>query len=64
MFPGSLTKNNYNNTMKNFSYGYSLFHWSNKIIDNNETVLSMHRSISLGKTKTLSVSFLGCVSKK
>ena len=63
LFPGSLTKNNYDNTMKKFSYGYSLFHWSNKIIDNNETVLSMHRSISLGKTKTLSVSFLGYVSK-
>lgn len=56
--PGSLTKNLRDKVLKNNANGYSLFQWSNELINEDETVLSGHRSISLGKSKTISMDFI------
>ena len=63
LFPGALSKSYYNLTMTKYANGYELYSWSNLIIDNDKPVLSMHRSIFLGKNKTLSTSFLNYLSK-
>lgn len=44
--------------MTNTANGYSLFKWSNSVLDNEkDRVLSMHRSVYLGKTKTIASNF-------
>ena len=63
LFPGSLTKTLYEKTMNKYANGYSLYSWANSIISDKGTIISMHRSISLGKNKTLSTSFLNYLSK-
>jgi len=49
--------------MNKYANGYSLYSWANSIISDEGTIISMHRSISLGKNKTLSTSFLNYLSK-
>jgi hypothetical protein len=63
LFPGSLTKSLYEKTMNKYANGYSLYSWANSMISDEGTIISMHRSISLGKNKTLSANFLGYLSK-
>ena len=63
LFPGSLTKSLYEKTMNKYANGYSLYSWANSIIRDEGTIISMHRSISLGKNKTLSTNFLSYLSK-
>ena len=38
--------------MKNTANGYSLFNWSNSVLNKDDRVISMHRSVYLGKTNT------------
>ena len=63
LFPGSLNKSLYEKTMNKYANGHSLYAWANSIISDEGTIVSMHRSISLGKNKTLSTSFLNYLSK-
>ena len=63
LFPGSLTKSLYEKTMNKYANGYSLYSWANSMISDEGTIISMHRSISLGKNKTLSANFLSYLSK-
>ena len=63
LFPGSLTKSLYEKTMNKYANGYSLYSWANSVISDEGTIISMHRSISLGKNKTLSANFLSYLSK-
>ncbi len=63
LFPGSLTKSLYEKTMNKYANGYSLYAWANSMISDEGTIISMHRSISLGKNKTLSANFLSYLSK-
>jgi hypothetical protein len=55
---GFLNKNLRDNVMTNTANGYSLYKWSNETFENKEArVLSMHRSISLGKGNIFSTAF-------
>jgi len=63
LFPGSLTKSLYEKTMNEYANGYSLYSWANSMTSDEGTIISMHRSISLGKNKTLSANFLSYLSK-
>lgn len=47
--------------MSKTANGYNLFKWSNSIINKEDTVISIHRSVSLGKSNTISTSFLNYV---
>jgi hypothetical protein len=47
-----------NHVMNNTANGYSLFNWSNQFISKQDRVISMHRSISLGKATTIPTNFL------
>ena len=47
-----------NKVMSNTADGYSLFSWSNSFVKKEDTVISMHRSVALGKANTLSTTFL------
>jgi hypothetical protein len=49
--------------MNKYANGYSLYSWANSMISDEGTIISMHRSISLGKNKTLSANFLSYLSK-
>ena len=55
---GSINAKLKNYVMNNTADGYSLFHWSNQFVSEKDKVISMHRSISLGKTNTISTNFL------
>ena len=55
---GSLNSSLRDKVMTKTANGYSLYKWSNSLIRDDGTVLSMHRSVSLGKTKTVSTTFL------
>lgn len=61
---GFINTNLRNQVMSNTANGYSLFKWSNSIVNKEDTVISMHRSITLGKTKTLSTNFLYYVNSR
>jgi hypothetical protein len=50
--------------MSNTANGYSLFKWSNSIIDKKDRILSMHRSISLSKVDVISTGFLFYVNSQ
>ena len=54
---GSINVKLKNYVMNNTADGYSLFHWSNQFVSEKDKVISMHRSISLGKTNTISTNF-------
>ena len=47
-----------NYVMNNTANGYSLYNWPNEFVSKQDSVISMHRSISLGKTDTISTNFL------
>ena len=55
---GSLTASLRENVMIKSANGYSLFKWADNIIEDDGAVISIHRSVSLGKNKTLSTVFL------
>jgi len=55
---GFLNSNLRDHVMSKTANGYSLFSWSNSLVQPADTVISMHRSVALGKTRTLSTSFL------
>ena len=55
---GFVNNNLRNEVMNNTADGYSLFSWSNSFVNKEDTVISMHRSVSLGKANTLSTTFL------
>ena len=55
---GSINLNLKNFVMNNTANGYSLFNWSNEFVSKQDTVISMHRSIFLGKANTISTDFL------
>lgn len=53
-----------NYVMNNTANGYSLFNWSNAFVSKQDRVISMHRSISLGKTTTISTDFLNYINSQ
>ena len=55
---GFINANLKNFVMNNTANGYSLFNWSNQLITKQDRVISMHRSISLGKAITIPTNFL------
>jgi hypothetical protein len=55
---GFINTNLRNYVMNNTADGYSLFEWSNEFIGKQDRVISMHRSISLGKANTIPTNFL------
>lgn len=55
---GFINNNLRNKVMSNTADGYSLFSWSNSFVKKEDTVISMHRSVALGKANTLSTTFL------
>ena len=55
---GFINTNLRNYVMNNTANGYSLFNWSNQFVSKQDRVISMHRSISLGKANTISTNFL------
>jgi len=55
---GFINLNLRNHVMNNTANGYSLFYWSNQFVSKQDRVISMHRSISLGKATTISTDFL------
>ena len=44
--------------MKKYAYGYELANWANQNLNEDDIVLSTHRSISLFQNKTYSTIFL------
>jgi hypothetical protein len=55
---GFINLNLKNYVMNNTANGYSLFNWSNEFVSKQDRVISMHRSISLGKATTIPTNFL------
>jgi len=55
---GFINSNLKNYVMNTTANGYSLFNWSNEFVSKQDRVISMHRSISLGKATTISTNFL------
>ena len=55
---GFINNNLRNEVMNNTADGYSLFSWSNSLVRKEDRVISMHRSVALGKTNTVSTTFL------
>lgn len=58
LFPGSLSLKSKDSVLIKNANGYALFQWANEIIQDDSPVISMHRSVSLGKNKTLATNFL------
>jgi hypothetical protein len=61
LFPGSLTSSLKNKILLKNANGYGLFKWANNKLNKEDVVISMHRSISLGKSKYISSDFLSYV---
>tara|TARA_B100000767_G_scaffold275413_1_gene312243 strand:- start:3526 stop:5361 length:1836 start_codon:yes stop_codon:yes gene_type:complete len=55
--PGAINNDLKHKVMNSTANGYALFNWSNSLIGKDETVIAMHRSVSLGKSTTLSTNF-------
>ena len=55
---GSLTSSLKHKVLERNANGYSLFNWSNSIILKSEPIISKHRSISYGKSKTIPIEFI------
>jgi hypothetical protein len=64
LFPGSLTKSLEKKVLSKNANGYSLFQWANSKLNNDDVVFSMHRSISLGKSKFIAMDFVPFVDFK
>ena len=62
MFPGSLTKYQKDRVLTQNASGYSLFKWANQILNEDDVVISPHKSISLGRSKYISTEFSNFVS--
>lgn len=58
---GFINKDLKNTVMSKTADGYDLFNWSNSLVNKEDTVISIHRSIALGKSNTISTSFLNYV---
>jgi hypothetical protein len=58
LFPGSLTVSLKDKMLSQNANGYSLFKWANTKLNKNDVVFSMHRSISLGKSKFIAMDFI------
>lgn len=57
IFPASIFENLKYKILSKTVYGYELAEWTNKNLNNNDILLSSHRSISLYKNKTFSNLF-------
>ena len=55
--PGAINQDLKHKVMNSNANGYALFNWSNSVIGNDDTIIAMHRSVSLGKSTTLSTNF-------
>ena len=62
--PGSLTKSLEKKVLSKNANGYSLFQWANSKLNKDDVVFSMHRSISLGKSKFIAMDFVPFVDFK
>jgi len=64
LFPGSLSSKSRDNVLSKHAMGYSLFKWANTKLSNEDTVLSYHRSVTLGKSEYISMDFAPFVNLK
>ena len=64
LFPGSLTTSLKERVLSQNANGYSLFKWANAKLNEDDVVFSMHRSISLGKSKFIAMDFIPFVDFK
>ena len=55
--PGSFSKSGYKNVMDKNADGYTLFDWSNSVLNANDILISTHRSFSLSNYKTIPGDF-------
>ena len=62
IFPGTFSKDNKDIVLSDNANGYSLFKWANSVLDEEDVLFSMHKSISLGKSDYISVDFLPFVN--
>ena len=58
IFPATFSKSFKDKILSKNANGYSLFKWSNKILNQEDVLFSMHRSTSLGKSDYISVDFV------
>ena len=58
LFPGSLTSSLKSKVLSLNANGYALFKWANSNLDKEDVVLSIHKSISLGKSNYISTDFI------
>lgn len=58
LLPGSLTSSLKDKILSQNASGYSLFKWANTKLNKNDVAFSMHRSISLGKSKFIATDFI------
>ena len=64
VFPGSLNENLKKKVLKNNANGYELANWTNQKLDNDDILISTHRSISLFNTQTFSGVFTWHINPK
>ena len=64
LFPGSLTETLKEKTLSKNANGYALFKWANSKLNREDVAFSMHRSISLGKSKFIATDFVPFVDFK
>lgn len=64
LFPGSLTSNLKDKVLSQNANGYGLFKWANTKLKKDDVVFSLHRSISLGNSKYISMDFVPFVDFK
>ena len=61
---GFLTKDLRDYVMKNTANGYSLFKWSNSVLNNDkDRVVSIHRSVQMGRPDTIATNFANWVRR-
>ena len=58
LFLGSLTSSLKSKVLSLNANGYALFKWANSNLDKEDVVLSIHKSISLGKSNYISTDFI------
>ena len=56
--PGFVNNSLKDKVMSQMADGYLLFKWVNSVTNKNDQIISMHRSISLGKSEIISTTFL------
>ena len=64
IFPGSINENIKKKVMMNNANGYELAEWTNKKLNENDILISTHRSISLFNMKTFSNIFTWHIDTK